>query len=55
MLCSSFDNNLIFEIFTKWQIVDSSKLKELADDNFKLDKNTRKFIQMDRGSHVVQW
>ena len=29
--------------FPKWQILDSIKLKELADDNFKFDKNGRKF------------
>ena len=29
--------------FPKQQILDSSKLKEFADDNFKLDKNGRKF------------
>ena len=29
----------------KWQILDSSKLKEFADDNFKFDKNGRKFFK----------
>ena len=29
--------------FLKRQILDSSKLKEFADDNFKFDKNGRKF------------
>ena len=29
--------------FKKNQILDSSKLKEFADDNFKLDENSRKF------------
>ena len=28
---------------TKRQIIDSSKLKEFADDNFKFDENGRKF------------
>ena len=28
--------------FTKIQILDSSKLKEAADDNFKFDENDRK-------------
>ena len=28
--------------FPKWQIVDSSKLKEFADDNFKFNENGRK-------------
>ena len=27
---------------TGWQILDSSKLKESADDNFKFDENGRK-------------
>ena len=27
---------------TRWQILDSSKLKEFADDNFKFDKNGSK-------------
>ena len=29
--------------FPKRQILDSSKLKEFADDNFKMDENGRKF------------
>ena len=29
--------------FPKRQILDASKLKEFADDNFKFDKNDRKF------------
>ena len=29
----------------KRQILDSSKLKEFADDNFKLDENGRKFSE----------
>ena len=29
--------------FPKRQILDSFKLKEFADDNFKLDENDRKF------------
>ena len=32
-----------FYPFPKRQILDSSKLKELADDNFKIDENGRKF------------
>ena len=28
--------------FPKWQILDSSKMKDLADDNFKFDENGRK-------------
>ena len=31
-----------FKPITKWQILDSSKLKEFADDNFKFDENGRK-------------
>ena len=29
--------------FPKWQILDSSKLKEFADNNFKFGENDRKF------------
>ena len=29
--------------FPKQQILDSSKLKEFADDNFKFDENSKKF------------
>ena len=29
--------------FPKRQILDSSKIKELADNNFKIDENERKF------------
>ena len=31
--------------FPKQQILDSSKLKEFADDNFRLDENGRKFFK----------
>ena len=31
------------QLFPKWYILDSSKLKELADNDFKFDKNGRKF------------
>ena len=31
--------------FPKWQILDFSKLKEFADDNFEFDQNGRKFFQ----------
>ena len=27
---------------TRWQILDSSKLKQFADDNFKFEENSRK-------------
>ena len=40
--------NLLFYPFSKRQILDSSKVKELADDNFKFDKNGRKVLQMGR-------
>ena len=33
----------LFNPFPKRQILDSSKLKELADDNFKFDENGREF------------
>ena len=33
----------IMDWLTLSQILDSSKLKELADDNFKFDENCRKF------------
>ena len=32
-----------FELFPKWQILDSSELIEFADNNFKLDDKARKF------------
>ena len=35
--------NSISEPLPKGQILDSSKLKEFADDNFKVDENGRKF------------
>ena len=40
-------NKFVAEIhpFPKQQILDSSKLKELADDNFKLDENGRKLSE----------
>ena len=33
------------QLFPKRQILDSSKLKEFADDNFKFDENGRKFSE----------
>ena len=33
---------------TRRQILDSSKLKEFADDNFKFDKNGKKVLKTDR-------
>ena len=36
-------------IFHKQQILDSSKLKEFADDNFKFDENCKKFSKRLRG------
>ena len=35
----------ITRLFSKRQILDSSKLKEFADDIFELDENSRKFSQ----------
>ena len=35
-------------IFPEREIPDSSRLKEVADDNFKFDDNGKKVIQMDR-------
>ena len=35
----------MFKVFAKRQILDSSKLKEFADNNFKFDKNGRKFYR----------
>ena len=31
------------ELYPKWQILDSSKLTEFADDNFEFDEHGRKF------------
>ena len=36
------------KVFPKRQIVDSSKLKEFADDNFELNENGRKISKMSR-------
>ena len=41
--CFRFGQN--FNPFTKRQFLDSSKLKEFADDNFKFDENGRKFFK----------
>ena len=38
-------NGIWLYLFPKWQILDSFKLKELLNDNFKLDKNGRKFLR----------
>ena len=37
-----FSKGLFFKVITRRQILDSSKLKEFADDNFKFDENGRK-------------
>ena len=34
-----------FQLFSKRQILDPSKLKEFSDDNFKFDKKGRKFFK----------
>ena len=39
-------NGIWLYLFPKRQILDSSKLKELPDDNFKLDRNSRKFLRL---------
>ena len=36
---------LLYEPFPKRQILDSSKLKVFADDNFKLDENAGKLFE----------
>ena len=33
-----------FSIFSRWQILDASKLIEFADDNFKFDEHDRTFL-----------
>ena len=41
---------MLFSTFLKKQILDSSKLKEFADDNFNFDENGRKFFRrIDKG------
>ena len=35
------------EPFPKWQILDSSKLKEFAENNHKLDENGRNFSKQE--------
>ena len=43
MLCALQCTTItLFETFPKRQILDSSKLKEFADDNFEVDENGRK-------------
>ena len=43
--CPKADYNYIFQpFFPKQQILDSSKLKKLPDDNFKFDENSTKFF-----------
>ena len=37
------NNHFFFQPLPKQQILDSSKLKEFADDKFKFDENGRKF------------
>ena len=41
----------IFLLFTKRQILDSSKLKEFADENFKIDKMGEKFPKWVENKH----
>ena len=35
-------------IYPKWQILDCSKCKDISDENFKSDRNGRKF------SHILE-
>ena len=37
--------NSVFQLFPKQQIMDSSKLKEFADESVKFDKNGLKFFK----------
>ena len=43
-----FSHNIFYPVnpFPKQQILDYSKLKDFADDNFKFDENGRKFSKM---------
>ena len=41
-MINSIERQLSYQTITKRQILDSSKLKEFADDNFKFDENERK-------------
>ena len=45
MFSTLYGTYFSFSPFPKRQILDSSKLKELADDNFKFDENGRKFFK----------
>ena len=40
-----FKQLLLLKPFPKCQILDSSNLKDFADDNFKLDENGKTFYQ----------
>ena len=40
------DFQLVFNPFPNDKYLDSSKLKEFADDNFKFDENGRKFLYL---------
>ena len=43
--CYVFQSAYFFNPFPKRQFLDSSKLKEFDDDNFKFDENVRKFCK----------
>ena len=47
MLCLSccYGKKIFAELFPKGQTLESSKLKEFADDNFIFDENGRKFSE----------
>ena len=44
-ILNKFQKHLSFKLITRRQILDSSKLKGFADDNFKFDENNRKLFK----------
>ena len=42
-MCTIFIEMSFSYLFPRWQILDSSKLKEFADDNFEFDENGENF------------
>ena len=45
IICGSIYISVFLQPFTKRQILDSSKLKEFADNNFRFDENGRKLYK----------
>ena len=45
MFSTLLKTNLVFKPFPNNKMLDSSKLKEFADDNFKFDENRTKFSE----------